>query len=302
MKNCWRNLVKSLGVVLAYVTIFIVSWTPFFILYGISSFSSKILLKIRRLPTNEIAQRNLRRAFPDKEPKEIRYLCRKYYESFCDYLIEFVKRIHFSDDTMKKRCQFNNLDLLKEKFRDHQFVICYGGHMLNFEWQVSLPLHLPDYGMCHLYLSGEKGKLMDWVLKVRSKYGAINIPTSSPLKPLLTLKKNMGEGRDTHKGYVFGTLADMDTTEDKPHTSMFFNHDLEMLTGSERIGRKLNMAFVYAHISRPHRGYYIIDFVEIVPPDTESNSYAYTDEFVRMLENNIREQPELWMQWGECRF
>ena len=112
----------------------------------------------------------------------------------------------------------------------------------------------------------------------------------------------MDAGKDMHKGYVFGTLADMDTTEDYPHTSSFFNHDLEMLTGSERIGRKFNMAFVYAHISRPRRGYYIIEFMEIVPPDIETNPFAYTDEYVRMLERNIREQPELWMQWGECRF
>ena len=64
----------------------------------------------------------------------------------------------------------------------------------------------------------------------------------------------------------------------------------------------LNMAFVYAHMSRPKRGYYIVEFKEMNPIDKETNPYAYTDEFVRLLENNIREKPELWMQWGECRF
>ncbi len=301
--NCVQKKVMPWGRYLLFSLIIgITKWTPFFILYALSSLISRLLLHIKRIPTNEIAQRNLRRAFPEKSPEEIRRLCRKYYEGFGDYLIEFVKRTRFSEKEMKRHCQFKNIELLKEKFKEHKFIICYGGHMLNFEWQVSLPLHIPEYGMCHLYLSGESGKEMDWVLKTRNQYGAINIPTSSPLKTLVRLKDGLETGTDKHCGYIFGTLADMDTTADNPHVSKFFNHDLEMLSGSERIGRKMDMAFVYAHMKRPKRGYYEIEFKEICPTDLETNQYAYTDEFVRLLEINIREQPELWMQWGECRF
>lgn len=275
---------------------------PFKLLYAFSSFISWLILHINRIPSNEIAQRNLRRAFPEKSPKEIKDLCQKYYSSFCDYLIEFVKATRFSNKEMMTHCQFRNVELLKEKFQNHQFIICYGGHLLNFEWQVSLPLHIKGYGMCHLYLSGEKSREMKWILNKRSRYGAVNIPTASPLKPLVSLKNNMDKGIDIHKGYIFGTLADMDTTEEHPHISTFFNHDLEMFTGSERIGKKMNMAFVYAEISRPKRGYYIVEFKEIMPKDKDTNPYAYTDEFASLLEKNIRKQPELWMQWGECRF
>lgn len=282
--------------------IFITKWTPLVVLYALSSLISRLLLHINRIPTNEIAQRNMRRAFPEKSPSEIRKLCQKYYEGFCDYLIELVKRTRFSEKEMKKRCKFTNINLLYEKFKTHKFVICYGGHMLNFEWQVSLPLHIPEYGMCHLYLSGKTGRETDWILKVRSQYGAINIPTCSPLKTLINLKEGLENGTDGHKGYVFGTLADMDTKAENPHVSIFFNHYLEVLTGSERIGRKMDMAFIYAHMNRPKRGYYEIEFKEICPPDSDTNQFAYTDEFIRLLEQNIREQPELWMQWGECRF
>ena len=37
------------------------------------------------------------------------------------------------------------------------------------------------------------------------------------------------------------------------------------------------------------------------PKDINTNPYAYTDEFVRLLEQNIREQPDLWMLWGNKR-
>ena len=296
------KILNTVEWILLLVIRFLVAVIPLCMLYAISSFFSRLVLLIKFIPINKISQRNLRRAFPEKSPKQIRKICYRYYCCVCDYLIEFIKRTHFSDEEMMVRCHFENLDLLVEKFKNHQFVICYGGHMLNFEWQVSLPLHLPDYGMCHLFLSGESGKVTEWILKTRSQYGAINIPTSSPIKPILKIKKELDTGINLHKGYVFGTLADMDTTADNPHVSPFFNHDLEMLTGSERIGRKLNMAFVYACMRRTKRGYYSIELMEMVPPDVETNPYAYTDEFVRLLEQNIREQPELWLQWGDCRF
>ncbi len=301
-KKIFKFILQRIGLCLFYFSIALVKLTPTFILYFLSDFFSWVLVNIQRIPTNKITQRNLGRAFPEKSREEIKKLCRKYYTVFGDYLVEFVKRTTFSEKEMSRHCQFKNIELLQDKFKNHRFVICYGGHMLNFEWLVSLPLHTPDYGMCHLYLSGEKGKVMDWVLKIRSMYGAINIPTSSPLKTLYSLQQCMNNKKSIYKGYVFGTLADMDTTEDNPHVSHFFNHNLEMVTGSERIGRKMDMAFVFAHISRPRRGYYVVEFKDMQPVDLDNNPFAYTDEFVRLLEKNIREQPELWMQWGECRF
>ena len=61
------------------------------------------------------------------------------------------------------------------------------------------------------------------------------------------------------------------------------------------------MIFVYAHISRISRGIYNIEFKQMSPKDINTNPYAYTDEFVRLLEQNIREQPDLWMLWGNKR-
>ncbi len=67
--------------------------------------------------------------------------------------------------------------------------------------------------------------------------------------------------------------------------------------------RKLNMGFCYAHIRRPKRGYYEVEIKEMHPQtDPDVDEYAYTDEFVRMFEQNVKESPELWMQWGGYRF
>lgn len=281
------------------------SLLPFWFLYGLSSLISLILANVGRVPTNRFLRRNLRRVFPEKSDAERLEISRKYYRAFGDFLVEFVKSPRFSERKMKEYCVFKNLDLLQEKFNNHKFVLCYGGHMVNYEYQVCFPLYMPDYGMCHLYLARPKDRGNEganWVLKVRSRYGAINIPSYSPLRELLRLQKEFDNGTNKRKGYIFGTLSDMDTHEEEPHSAPFFERKLEVLTGAERIGRKMNMAFLYAHITNPKRGYYEIEFIDMNPKDVDSNPFAYTDEFVRLLEKNIRQQPELWMQWGSPRF
>ena len=161
-----------------------------------------------------------------------------------------------------------------------------------------------QYGMCHLYYAKrmKKNILIRLLMKIRSRYGAINVPSNSPLRMLVKLEKELNEGTSLKKGYVFGTLADMDTTEQYPHASSFCHRFLEVKTGSERIGRKMNMKFLFANITRPKRGYYEIEFIEMNPSDVDTNIFAYTDEFVRCLENNLKLQPELWLQWGSPRF
>lgn len=297
-----KHFSDIIGYVFFRLIVLLVKWTPICFLYAMSSLLARLFAHMDCVFTTRTAKRNLERAFYGIKPREVNVLCRKYYECIIDYFIEFVKRDKWSEEHIKCRCVFHNVELLLQKFEKHHFVICYSGHLLNFELTVSLPLHIPGYGMCHLYLSGEHNKAMDWVLKSRSRFGAINIPTSSPLKILLQLNESLISGTSEKKGYVFGTLAEQDTREKNPHKSSFFDYELEVLTGSERIGRKLDMAFVYAHITRPKRGYYEVEFKEMAPADIDINPYAYTDEFVRMLEQNIKEQPELWMQWGECRF
>lgn len=220
-----------------------------------------------------------------------------------DYLIEFLKGVYcFSESEMKRRVVFENLDLLDKLFKDHRFVLAYAGHLVNFEWMITLQLHRPDIGMCNLYLSGPQNEWSDWLNKARGRYGAVNIPSSSPLRSLIQINKDMTTGKTPYKGYVFGSLADMDPKSENPHTAPFFGHELEIVTGTERLGRRFDMAFIFAHLTRPKRGYYNVKLYELSPSDVENNIYAYSDAFVSALQQNLVDDPELWFQWGDPRF
>lgn len=278
-----------------------ISYLPLSFLYFISSALALPVLLFRRCGAT--SKRNLRRVFKNKTRREIAFMAYRCNRNRIDYLIEFLKGVYcFSDEEMKKRFVFENLEILDQLFEKHHFVLAYAGHMVNFEWMITLQLHMPDIGMCNLYLSGPKNEWSDWLDNVRARYGAINVPSSSPLRPLIQVEHEIIEGKSPYKGYVFGSLADIDPKGDNPHTAPFFGRELEIVTGTERLGRRFDMAFVFAHITRPKRGYYRVKLYELQPDDIDTNSFAYSDAFVHALQQNIIDDPELWFQWGEPRF
>ncbi len=274
---------------------------PFWWLYAESTCLAFLL---SLFPQNsKIVRRNLFRVYPDKTLFELWKLRFKYYESFIDFFFEQAKMTRFSSNEMREHCQFKGVEELEKMVKEYKFVLCYGGHMVNFEMLTSLPLHLSNIGMCHLYLAGKSSEWLEWIKKERSKYGAINIPSDNALRSIYRLYKEFTSEQSDKDGYVFGSLSDMDPKKDDQHAFNFLDHQLEVKVGAEKIARKLNMGFCYAHISRPKRGYYLVDIRPLIPfTDPKEDEFAYTKEFVRQLDINIREQPEIWMQWGSCRF
>lgn len=268
-----------------------------------SSMVSPLLCLLAKQTAMRTVTRNLHRAFPEKSDAEIHKLSKRYFRNVIDYLLEFVKQNSFSEKTMKKHVRFENIELLHKVAENNKLIICYSGHLLNFEWMVSLPLHAADFEMSHIYLSTEKGGMIEYALKTRSRYGAVNIPSKSPLRYLQKVVSQIEKNEYPFKGLILGTLADMDTNNEHPHLSDFFDHKIEMLTGSERMGRNFGMAFIYARIKRTKRGYYSVAFEEMKPQESAVHSdYPYTDTFMNLLERDLREQPDLWMLWGEPRF
>ena len=263
---------------------------------------SILLYPLAERTVGKVVKRNLRRAFPEKNNKDISRITLRYYRNIIDFLFEFIKQNSFSNKKMLSHIHYENIELLREITKNKKMIICYSGHFVNFEWLVTLPLYDSNFEMGHLYLSDESDNMTEYVLKTRSRYGAVNIPSKSPLKYLMMVRQSIMEEKYPFQGFIYGTLADMDPMTENQYVSEIFGHKIEMFTGSEKIGTKYDMAFVYASMSRINRGEYSVRFEQIIPEDKVVSSYPYTEKFVKMLEQNIRKQPDLWMFWAEPRF
>ena len=268
-------------------------------LYRISVFLSHMATYMCFLPFAKTIRRNLRVAFPEKNKAELRETEKKYYNTICDFAVESMKTHSFSCEDITRRVEYKNLDILLKLLKEYKYVVCYSGHVANYEWMIGLPLSIPGYRVFNYYMPvGDNNPIEKFIKDSRSKYGATLIPVSSPLRELLCAKNDIENGISDAEGFVLGSLADMGSRLKNSHKINFLGQTTGVQTGTERVGRKLGAAFVYGKILRKERGYYEIELQELSPMDANSNKYAYTEEFYRQLEKNIKEYPELWLMWG----
>ena len=134
----------------------------------------------------------------------------------------------------------------------------------------------------------------NWLKSVRDRFGAISVPVSSPLRPIVRLYHNIENRKSEYKGFVLGALLDVKKNNPKNKYHNLLGQDIPFHFGAEKIGRKIGAAFVYANISLIEKGYYEVTLKKLKPDKNGSYMKAYMNE----LESNIMAQPDLWLMWG----
>lgn len=298
---------------------------PLGVLYVLSDLLCPILHHVVRYRL-KVVRKNLSKAFPEKSEKERREIERRFYRYFCDMFFEVIKGKRMSADEFRRRVTFTNTELLTSTLgpeSGHDFCTCYLGHFGNWEWLVSLPLSLTDVGMAQIYHPLRNKPFDRWMLDLRSRWGAVNIPMKHTLRRLMQLRKEMQGSADVvadaapgtgKRGFLLGCIADqLPKRENVHHTVSFLGQPSGVFTGSEKIGMMLGTTFAYARVERPRRGYYRISFVSLDAyaatknvEETSSTSeslspFPVTDAYFRLFEEDIRRAPHLWL-WTHDRW
>lgn len=237
-------------------------------------------------------------SFPEKGKKELRNIERRFYHFFCDYFVETLKMETMSNEEMKRRVEFVGINEMQETLlrQGKKFCFAYLGHYGNWEWMASFPLwlHEPWQG-AQIYHPLHNPEVDQHFLKEREKFGGRCIPMKQTLRQILTAKQ---EGR--HE--VIGFIADQaPKVQSLHHWIDFLNHKTAVFVGNERIARQVDAAPYYIRVTRPRRGYYRAEVLPMNISPEAGEEYAITNEYARLLEEQIREQPELWL-WSHDRW
>ena len=246
-------------------------------------------------PFNKEVEKRMSLAFPDKNIQWQRQLRFSFYKQSVYFAAEFIKFISFRKDDIVRRMKYKNIGLLKKILEEHHYVVCYSGHFTNYEFFTGLPLWIDNYAMFHFYDDSMRTfpYLNMWIKKLRSRFGAINIPVSSPLRDILSLRNKIESGESHYKGFVIGSLSDIECNNREGYCTCLLGRNCTLYKGTEKIGKRIGAAFVYADIRSYNRGYYEVTIKELYPDKTGS----YMNSYISALEQNIREQPELWLMW-----
>ena len=263
---------------------YVLSDVIFLLLYHILGYRKKVV------------RTNLRTSFPEKSQEELKQIERDFYHFFCDYMVESVKMMTISEQEMRRRMVFKNMEAVDNILAEGQSIALYLGHYCNWEWVTSLPLWLPANIQPGQIYHPIENRLTDQLfLRARQHFNSLCIPMQDTLRRLLEFTKS-------NRPMIIGYISDQ-----KPHWVNihhwvdFLNHDTPGLTGTERIVRKLNHAVFYIDMQRKHRGYYEAELRLITRHPQQMHEFEITDIYYQMLEKTIRRAPAYWL-WSHDRW
>lgn len=276
----------------------LISRIPLRVLYAISDVIYILLYYIIRYRRG-IVRKNLTTSFPEKSKSEIKHIEREFYRWLCDYFVETAKLINISDDEMRRRTCFNNIELVDEAWDRGQNISIFMGHYCNWEWLSDIglftaPRHANAVkGLIYHALRNETTDAL--MLDIRSSHGGKCINKRNILREIVTLKRN---GINYLMGYIF----DQGPRYENIHLWMpFLNHNTGVFTGAERLTRKFNEMTFFLKVERPKRGYYTATLVPVTATPNELPEYELTKRCMQLLEESIKEAPQFYL-WTHNRW
>ena len=278
-----------------YAGWYLLSLLPMWVHYIFSDGLYLLLYKVAGY-RRKVVRKNLCSSFPEKSEDEIRQIEHRFYHFFCDLIVESVKLMTIRRENMKRRMDLKGTEVIAELVEKGQSCVIYAGHYCNWEWITPLPLWLTPKAKMGLIYHPVENPMFDRLFRyMRGRFGTVCIPMQDTLRTLI------GYNRE-HQPMVVGFVSDQ-----KPHWVNihhwvdFLHHDTPVVTGTERIVKKLNYAAVYLDVKRVRRGYYEGEFRLLTCTPKEMPDYALTDAYFTCLEQTIRREPAFWL-WSHDRW
>lgn len=247
----------------------------------------------------KVALDNIRRSFPKKTEAEHNAILKQFFRNFTDYFVETIKLNHISDDEIKRRMQFEGLEIVDRLFDEGKSIVTYFSHCGNWEWAPSVTLwsrhKSPEVEFCQVYRPLRNKWFDAYFLHLRSRFNPLSFPKRTVLRDLLKLRRD-------GVASITGFMSDQKPSHGDPtEPLMFLSQPTAMITGTETLARKLNMAVIYWDMQKISRGHYKIVTRLMTENAADMPHMALTDSYARLLEATIRRNPSIWL-WTHKRW
>lgn len=280
-----------------YYLIRIYTWViqlfPLRVHYVFSNMFYHLIYHVFRYRRSVVVE-NLTNSFPEKSDEEIGQIARKFYHFICDSLVETFYYDRISEEEIKKRVTVLNIGLVEKYLDEGRPVVVVFAHYNNWEWNSSLSLHT-KYPANVVYKKLTNKTFDRFYYNLRAKFGIIPIERADILRQLIA---DLRDKKSSATAFI------MDQTPRKheiQYWTTFLNQDTPVLTGTEKIARKIDAAVFFCHVRKLKKGYNRLEFSLIVEHAKNTAPYEITEKSTRMIEEMIIERPELWL-WSHKRW
>lgn len=245
----------------------------------------------------ELVRDNLRQALPACSAAERDAICREFYRSVAEMVVETLRAARISEAELLQRVVITNPDVFDAYRERGQSVIILGAHQTNWEWFLlacSLRLPVPlevIYRPLHVALFER------FMARLRGRFGARLIADRVAIREVMA-------GHRTLRAVAM--MADQRPARKEPrYWTRFLHRDTAFHTGWAKLAQFTGYPVWYGHCARVGRGRYEITFRRIAEPPYPRQPDALIDALARELEAAIVTQPHTWLwtheRWREAR-
>lgn len=284
---------KALPSYFLFGLLWIISLLPFRALYLLSDLLYPLVYYIFRY-RRDVVRGNLTRSFPEKTSEEIIQIEKKFYRHFCDVTVESIKIITYPAKGLLKRVEIVGAEKLQPYYHQGRHGIMATGHYANWEWLVVFPF-ITDYHTMAVY-KPLHDKVMDkLIMHSRRKGMDVLVPMHK------TLRAITGFQRDNIPTLSLFIADQTPVKEETEYFTWFLNQETAAFEGIEKIARKFDEVVYFFRMDKIKRGKYRLEIIEICSNPKDQPKHAITDKYFEILEECIRNKPELWL-WSHRRW
>ncbi len=279
-----------------YATVKIHALLPLSVLYLLSDILYFFIYYLAGYRRN-IVRHNLKNSFPEKTEIERRQLERRFYHHFSDCIVETVKLANISQEELLKRAFIRNPELVFDLIDKGQTAfIMILGHYANWEWFSGTTARFAGRATIGQIYRPLTNKAFDRLfIYLRTRFHSFGIKKKEAIRDVINIKRS---GKPT----LIVFIADQTPSKANLHYwTQFLHQDTAILTGPERIAKKLDLPVIFADTQKIRRGYYAVEFRLITDQAKDTPDFWITETYARMMETCILRDPAYWL-WTHKRW
>ncbi|MBY5952007.1 lysophospholipid acyltransferase family protein [Algoriphagus marincola] len=271
----------------------LLSRLPLSILYLLTDFLyliARFVIRYRK----KVIDENLLHAFPELSDTERKKIRNRFYRNFTDTFAETIKILTISEAEFRRRFVIVNQPDLDQPVNNRVSSLMMAGHIFNWEWGVVGTNLYTEVPVETVYLKVNNPFFNELMRKIRTRFGGFVTEKKEFRRGMLTL------GRDP-RIVLLGSDQRPPSSENR-YQREFLNRPAVFFEGAEFLSKKMNLHVHYGKMIKVKRGHYRYEYVPLASPPYEGEKpHSITDRFCEMLEENIREQPDMYL-WSHKRW
>ncbi len=268
-------------------------WFKYYVLEECFAFLFCCVLRYRR----KVVDTNLANSFPDKSPAERAAIRRRFYRTLAEIIVDTLNLSHPSLRKIRRLFRIEP-DEVRRISREQGDWVAMMAHYGCWEYGSFFSLYLSPHCLVSVHHAVTDPVIDAFYHRLRNNARAVSVSMQEFMRFYLRHRKEGFNG----KPMILGLISDQNPPlRPDSHWFRFLNQDTIFFSGAEKLALRCGLPIYFARMDRFRRGCYRMSFEPIYDGREAVEPNEITERYVRKLEAQIRERPELWM-WSHRRW